>query len=127
MQKDAGSEVDIVITFIGEIGDWGFPLSHRRLKEHVDSICQAHLEDPFPVGRVGKNWTDHFVEKHSEAIKMLWSQPLERKHGQAVNPFTKEAFYELLGDTVKTMILVRIRLGVLTKLVSKAQWECLRG
>ena len=68
--------------------------------EHVDSICQAHLRDLFPVGGVGKNWTDHFVEKHSEAIKMSWSWPLETKHGQAVNPFMKEAFYELLGDTV---------------------------
>ena len=31
---------------------------------------------------------------------MSWSRPLETKCGQAINPFTKEAFYELLGDTV---------------------------
>ena len=31
---------------------------------------------------------------------MSWSQPLETKRGQAVNPFMKEAFYKLLGDTV---------------------------
>ena len=94
------AKVEVVITFIGEMGNRGFPLSHRWLKEHVNSICQAHLGDLFPVGRVGKNWTDHFVEKHSEAIKMSWSQPLETKHGWAINPFTMEAFYELLGDTV---------------------------
>jgi hypothetical protein len=41
------------------------------------------------------------VEKHSDAIKMSWSRPLETKRGRAVNPFTKDAFYELLGDTVK--------------------------
>jgi hypothetical protein len=67
------AEVDIVIMFIGEIGNWGFPSSHRQLKEHVDSIHQACLEDLFPVGVVAKNWTDCFMEKHSEAIKMLWS------------------------------------------------------
>jgi hypothetical protein len=94
-------EVEIVIAFIGEIGNRGFPLSHGRLKEHVDSICKARLGDLFPVSGVGKNWTDRFVEKHSEAIKMSWSQPLETKRGRAVNPFTKKAFYELLGDTVK--------------------------
>ena len=33
------AEVDVVITFIGEIGNWGFPLSHRWLKGYVDSIC----------------------------------------------------------------------------------------
>ena len=32
---------------------------------------------------------------------MSWSRPLETKCGRAVNPFTKEAFYELLGDTVR--------------------------
>jgi hypothetical protein len=94
------AKVDVVITFIGEIVNQGFPLSHRQLKEHVDSICQARLGDLFPVGGVGKNWTDRFMEKHSEAIKMLWSQPLETKRGQAINSFMKEAFYELLGDTV---------------------------
>ena len=67
------AEVAVIITFIGEIVDRGFSPSHRWLKEHVDFICQAHLGDLFPVGGVGKNWTDHFVEKHSEDIKMLWS------------------------------------------------------
>ena len=67
------AEVDVVITFIGKITNWRFPLSHRQLKEHVDSICRAHLGDLFSVGGVGKNWTDRFVEKHSEAIKMSWS------------------------------------------------------
>jgi hypothetical protein len=67
------AEADVVITFIGEIANQSFPLSHRQLKEHVDSICRACLGDLFPVGGVGKNWTDHFMEKHSEAIKMLWS------------------------------------------------------
>ena len=33
------AEVDVVITFIGKIANQGFPLSHRRLKKHVDSIC----------------------------------------------------------------------------------------
>jgi hypothetical protein len=37
------SEEDIVIDFISEMADRRFPLSHRRLKEHVDSICKSHL------------------------------------------------------------------------------------
>lgn len=73
------AEVKAVIAFIGKIGNRGFPLSHRWLKEHVDSICKACLGGLFLVSGVGKNWTDRFVEKHSEAIKMSWSQPLETK------------------------------------------------
>ena len=95
------AEVEVVIAYIGEIGNRGFPQSHKRLKEHVNAICRARLGELFPIGGVGINWTDCFVEKHSEAIKMSWSQPLETKRGRAVNPFTKEAFYELLGDTVR--------------------------
>jgi hypothetical protein len=94
-------EIGVVIAYIGEIGNRGFPLSHKRLKEHVDTICRARLGALFPAEGVGKNWTNHFVEKHSDAIKMSWSRPLETKRGRAVNPFTKDAFYELLGDTVK--------------------------
>ena len=33
------AEVDVIIAFIGDIANWGFPLSHRWLKEHVESIC----------------------------------------------------------------------------------------
>jgi hypothetical protein len=95
------AEVEVVIAYIGEIGNRGFPLSHKRLKEHVDCICRARLGELFPIDGVGKNWTDRFVEKHFKAIKMTWSRPLETKRGRAVNPFTKEAFYELLGDTVR--------------------------
>jgi hypothetical protein len=37
------SEVTIVIDFINEMAQRGFPLSHERLKEHVDDICSARL------------------------------------------------------------------------------------
>jgi hypothetical protein len=51
------SEEDIVIGFISEMADRGFPLSHRRLKEHVDIICKARLGNTFPAEGVGENWT----------------------------------------------------------------------
>ena len=46
-----------MIAFIAEIADRGFPLSQAWLKEHVDSICKAHLGDKFPLGGIGQNWT----------------------------------------------------------------------
>ncbi|KZP23538.1 hypothetical protein FIBSPDRAFT_684056, partial [Athelia psychrophila] len=49
-------EEEVLIDFIGEIGNRGFPLSHRRLKEHVDEILQARLGADFPEGGVGINW-----------------------------------------------------------------------
>ncbi|KAF9226952.1 hypothetical protein BS17DRAFT_653574, partial [Gyrodon lividus] len=38
----------------------------------------------------------HFVEKHSNHLKMTWSHPLNSKHGCAVNPHTNKAWFDLL-------------------------------
>lgn len=94
-------ETRVVIDYIIEVGARGFPLSHRRLKEHVDEICRARLGDKFPKAGVGKGWTARFIEKHSEKIKISWSRPLVAKRARAVNPITNEAWFSLLGDTMK--------------------------
>lgn len=91
-------EVEVVITYIIEVGRQGFPLSHRRLKEHVDEILCARLGQDFEG--VGRRWTNRFIEKHSARIRMEWAKPLEEKRGRAVNPHTKAAWDELLLDTV---------------------------
>jgi hypothetical protein len=94
------SEVDIVIDFINEMAHRGFPLSHKRLKEHVDDICSARLGASFPVNGVGENWTYRFSKKYSERIKVARSRPLEDKRGRATNPHNNEAWWKLLGDTI---------------------------
>lgn len=47
-------ESEVVINYIMECGNRGFPLSHRRLREHINEILQARLGDKFPLGGVGK-------------------------------------------------------------------------
>jgi hypothetical protein len=93
-------EEKVVVSYIIEMGNRGFPLSHRRLKEHVDTICKARLPTAFPATGVGKKWTNRFAEKHSEEIKLSWSRPLEMKRGRAVNSHTNEAWFDLLGNTI---------------------------
>lgn len=92
-------ETRVIIHYVVEVAACGFPLSHRRLKEHVDEICRAHLGDKFPAEGVGKCWTNQFIEKHSRELKTLWSCPLEVKHGQAVNPAMNEAWFNLVEET----------------------------
>lgn len=94
-------ETDIVIEYIIELGNRGFPLSHRRLKEHVDEILRKRLDKHFLALGVGKQWTHRFVEKHSNHIKMSWSTPLETKRGRAVNPHTIKAWFDILHETVE--------------------------
>ncbi|KAH7917886.1 hypothetical protein BV22DRAFT_968295, partial [Leucogyrophana mollusca] len=59
-------ETSKVLAYAEETGNRGFPLSHRRLREHVNEICRARLGECFPG--VGKRWTDRFVEKHSDRL-----------------------------------------------------------
>jgi Tc5 transposase DNA-binding domain len=59
-------EQEVVIKYIAECGNRGFPLSHRRLKEHVNKILRTQLGDKFPIGGVEKKWTNQFIEKYSK-------------------------------------------------------------
>ncbi|KZP02061.1 hypothetical protein FIBSPDRAFT_713162, partial [Athelia psychrophila] len=57
-------EEEVVIGFSQEMGKRGFPLSHRRLKEHVDEIMRERLGKAYPAEGVGRNWTSQFVERN---------------------------------------------------------------
>jgi len=93
------TEEDIIVTFAIEMGARGFPLSHRRLKEHVDQIACAQLGSKFPTQGVGKNWTARFMLWVSDHIKMADSRPLEDKRGRAVNPHANTHYWGELGGS----------------------------
>lgn len=82
-----------VVTYIQESAARGFPLSHRRIKEHVDEIARATWGEKFPEKGVGKAWTDRCVSKsvlQSQIgtdlpsalfrITMMKSKPIGRVH-----------------------------------------------
>jgi hypothetical protein len=94
-------DVDVVIDFVNEMAGRGFPLSHARLKEHVDLIASARLGNAFPISGVGVNWTYRFSQKHTDRIKISRSRALEDKRGRAANPHTNDAWWKLLGDVLK--------------------------
>ncbi|KAG1888872.1 uncharacterized protein F5891DRAFT_890562, partial [Suillus fuscotomentosus] len=47
-------ETELVIAYIEELGNCGFPLSHKRLREHVNEICTTRLGEGFRG--VGQQW-----------------------------------------------------------------------
>ncbi|EJF65280.1 hypothetical protein DICSQDRAFT_11900, partial [Dichomitus squalens LYAD-421 SS1] len=61
-------EEEQVIAFAIDTAKRGFPLNHRRLKEHVDEICHAREIPGFPIDGVGQNWTQRFVDNHSDHL-----------------------------------------------------------
>jgi hypothetical protein len=94
-------EEETVLHALEESATQGFPLSHQRLKEHVDLILRARLGDAFPPFGVGKNWTLRFVQRHSNRVKTMWGSTLEGVRAQAVNPKTNEEWFNLLEEHIK--------------------------
>jgi hypothetical protein len=94
-------EDDIIVAFSIEIGARGFPLSHCRLKDHVDRIARARLGDKFPAEGVGKNWTNRFMLQVSDRLKTADSRSLEEKCGRAVNSYANAHYWEVLEGSYK--------------------------
>ncbi|KAJ7179995.1 hypothetical protein C8R43DRAFT_848834, partial [Mycena crocata] len=67
-----------VVSFAISLADRGFPLSHCRLKEHVDEIARARWGAKFPVDGVGKQWTKKFVSDHPDRLGTYWSRALDK-------------------------------------------------
>lgn len=87
-----------IVDFAIELGDRGFPLSPRRLREHAEHILRKRLGHLAPENGLGKGWTSRFITKHHDRLGRYWSRPLDSKRGRAVNPHTKAEFFEILKD-----------------------------
>ncbi|KAF9225130.1 hypothetical protein BS17DRAFT_807511 [Gyrodon lividus] len=79
----------------------GFPLTHKTLKLHIDTLLHARLGEAFPETGVGHNWTDRFTTCHADRIAQYWSSPLDTACGQAVNPHTHKAWCNLLKEMLE--------------------------
>jgi hypothetical protein len=94
-------EAEIVVVFAIACADRGFPLSHRRLKEHVDQLARARWGDKFPETGVGKQWTKDFVSDHSDRLGTYWSRGLDKSRARAVNVTTKAEYFDLLERVIE--------------------------
>ncbi|KAF8126178.1 hypothetical protein EV363DRAFT_1174734, partial [Boletus edulis] len=55
-------EEDQVVNFVLDCATCGFPLDHRSLKQHVDTLlCAKPNLKSLPETGVGKNWTGKFL------------------------------------------------------------------
>ncbi|KAF9227985.1 DDE-domain-containing protein, partial [Gyrodon lividus] len=97
----ATDEEEQIIMFCIDLAARGFPLNHRSLKVHVDSVLCGWLGSTFPETGVGKNWIDCFLERHSGKLSCYWSASLDTARGHAVNENTNKAWFDLLGKIIE--------------------------
>lgn len=94
-------EEEVIVDFAIDTALRGFPLSHGRLKEHVDEICRAKLHTEFPEGGVGQEWTHRFVRRHSKKLHPYWAHALDNSRARAVNINNKDAYFSLLKKVLE--------------------------
>ncbi|KAH7904161.1 hypothetical protein BJ138DRAFT_1096028 [Hygrophoropsis aurantiaca] len=66
-------EVERVLAYVEEIGNRGFPLSHRRLREHVNEICRTRLGMSFTG--VGKKMDSPLCREVLEKVEDIMVSP----------------------------------------------------
>ncbi|OCH84012.1 hypothetical protein OBBRIDRAFT_799449 [Obba rivulosa] len=76
-------ETEAVLTFATELANRSFPLSHARIKEHVNEICCAQYGTEF--------WSS----------RGYWSYGLNTTRARAVNTHTHDTFYDLLEEAIE--------------------------
>jgi hypothetical protein len=92
-------EADAIINYANEMANEGWPLSRKRIEEHVNEIISARRGADFDG--VGHNWTDRFILKHKKCLRGSWSRPLDKARAQAGNPVAKADYFAKLKAAIK--------------------------
>src|SRR5260370_10903838 len=91
-------ETSILVDFIIEMADHGFPLTLENIESYAMEIMRAHGES---VRRLGKCWIHCFLTRHGDCISMKWGVTLDTIHANAVNPKTVSAFFDILERDIE--------------------------
>ena len=97
-QKLAPAEETIVVNFVMESANQGFPLTHRNVKAQANVILQSRLGDE--AEPVGHNWIDWFLTRHQERLQTHWSCPLDTQRAQNLNPTTVANWFDLVEEYI---------------------------
>jgi hypothetical protein len=97
-------EEDILVSYILDNAQRGFPLSLTRLKEHADELIRAKhgAGGKFPAEGVGRNWCSRFIERHSDQIHAFCGRGIDAVRTRSVNEATNKAWYDLLEEVLQT-------------------------
>ena len=87
-------EDQVLIKFLIEIAEHGFPDTKQYLREHVNTLLRAKKGDP--TFSVGINWVDCWLEHHRDQLRKYWNTSLDSTHAKALNPPTVADYFSKL-------------------------------
>jgi hypothetical protein len=97
-QNLTAAEESILVDFLMQSADRGFPQSRRNITQYTNLICNNRLGKDCMW--IGDTWVGWFLERHCDRLQMHWSKPLDTQRAQSMNPEAKKKWFELLEEFV---------------------------
>lgn len=98
-QKLTPVQERVLVDFITESADRGFPLVHRQIEEYANELLiRAQGPDAEPVG---KSWIFAFLDRHRDDLQTHWSKPLDTQRAKSLNPKAVEHWFDLVEKVIE--------------------------
>jgi hypothetical protein len=97
-QKLTVTEEEVLVTFILESTNIGFPLSHRQIEHYTNTVLESKNGAGYEP--VGKRWVFNFMDRHHEKLQAHWSKPLDTKRAKSLNPAAVESWFKIVEEFV---------------------------
>ena len=102
-QKLTPAEEDVLVKFMLESANHGFPLGHCEIKQNANAILLSK-QGPNYEG-VGKRWVFNFLTRHYNVLQPHWSRPLDTQRAKSLNPTAVKSWFDIVEKfTVKLNI-----------------------
>jgi hypothetical protein len=86
-QKLKPSEELVLVNFLNESAERGFPQTLSQIENFANLIRQSRLGTE--CEKVGESWVGRFLDGHRKILQTHWSKPLDTQRAQAMNPEAK--------------------------------------
>jgi hypothetical protein len=97
-QKLTTAEEAVLIDFLQQSADRGFPQSHHNITQYANLIHKNRLGED--CEKLGDTWVTRFLNRHRDILQMHWSWPLDTQWAESMNPEAKKRWFELLQEFV---------------------------
>lgn len=93
-QKLTPAEEHVLVNFILESANRGFPLDHKAIQHHANAIRESRLGGD--CEKCGKAWVSRFLDRHRDTIQTHWSKPLDTQRAKSLNPEAVASWFEIV-------------------------------
>lgn len=93
-QKLSPLEESVLVEFILESADRGFPLKHREIRQYSNKVLQSRLGQN--CKQLGKSWIFQFLDRHRDQLAPHWSKSLDMQRAKYLNPDAVKSWFDVV-------------------------------